>query len=243
VYAWILQHDDRWSFIALYVSLAVVLSLWISLFWLVALVAVHLAFELVRQGAAGAAGTERFGLALWEVKLDIALVLFALALSLYMEVVLGVLGLQAAARAGSAANASIRTGSRALAWERGLRGILLSVDDAAQVGRVVGRRRAGQNGEDAALAQHAAAGTQHTVAVALEPDGFGETRSAAPEIDATAPVERSAGWQGRWGIGDGVAVALAVACAVLILAAPKLTGVTVPEAVATLKTELHPFPR
>jgi hypothetical protein len=246
VYAWILQHDDRWSFIALYVSLAVVLSLWISLFWLVALVAVHLAFELVRQGAAGATGTERLGLALWEVKLDIALVLFALALSLYMEVVLGVLGLQAAARAGSAANASIRTGSRALAWERGLRGILLSADDAAQVGRVVGRKRGGNNGDDAALARQPAAHAQQATVVALEERDFGDdeqTFLATPEIAATAQIERSSGWRGSWGIGDGVAVALAAACAVLILAAPSLTGMTVPEAVTVLKTELHPFPR
>jgi hypothetical protein len=48
MYAWILQHDDRWSFIALYVSLAVVLSMWISLFWLVALVAASIVVATFR---------------------------------------------------------------------------------------------------------------------------------------------------------------------------------------------------
>lgn len=233
MYAWILQHDDRWSFIALYVSLAVVLSLWISLFWLVALVAVHFAFECVRQGAAGARGAEVLTLAGWEVKLDVALVFFALALSLYMDVVLGVLGLQAAARAGAAANASLRAGGRVLAWERAIRGVLLSADDAAQVGRVFARRRG--NGDDA----------EGGVATLLA-----ETETVAPTVapsygpaDAPPVLLPATGWRGDWGVGDRIAVGLTVVCLALIVAAPSLTGGTFADALAAMAGELHPFPR
>jgi hypothetical protein len=134
---WIIEHDDSWLFIIAYIGLAVVLSIWISLFWLVAVVAVHLAFEVVRQKATHEQWTTIISQALWELKLDIALVLFALVVSLYMEVVLGVVGLQGVARAGAATQAGLRGGARFAAWQRIIRGVLLSVDDAAQVARVV----------------------------------------------------------------------------------------------------------
>jgi hypothetical protein len=240
MYAWILQHDDRWSFIALYVTLAVVLSLWISLFWLVALVAVHYGFECVRQAAAGARGTEVVSLAFWEVKLDIALVLFALALSLYMNVVLGVLGLQAAARAGAAANASLRAGGRVLAWERAIRGVLLSADDAAQVARV-GLRR-GSLGQQAAGEEPTSDGGTGSAGVAVAERA---TTVVATESGATGrpPIERSPGWRGEWGIGDRIAIGLGFICLLLMVAAPALTDHTVGGALATLLVELHPFPR
>ena len=46
---WVLNHDDSWIFIILYVGLAVVLSLWISLFWLLVVVAGHFVLEWIRQ--------------------------------------------------------------------------------------------------------------------------------------------------------------------------------------------------
>jgi hypothetical protein len=219
---WIVAHDDRWSFILLYVGLAVVLSLWISLFWLVALVVVHFLFECVRQRAAGASGAAVSTLALWEVKLDIALVLMALAMALYMDVVLGVLGLQAVARAGAATQAGMRTGTRVLAWQRAIRGVALSVDDAAQVGRVLVRGERGAGGAAAAVAAEPMAAVEAEVErVRLEP---------------------SAGWSGRWGAGDRLALGLGAACIALIVLAPALTGATTAEAVNTLATELRPFP-
>lgn len=42
---WLIEHDDRWGFTIAYITLAVVLSLMISLFWLVAVVAAHGAIE------------------------------------------------------------------------------------------------------------------------------------------------------------------------------------------------------
>lgn len=118
----------------LYIGLAVVLSIAISLFWLVAVVAAHGVLEwfaLERQGIRD----RRLGRVLWHLKLDIALVLFALWLGLYVEVLFGLAGLGAAARTGAQATA------RFVAWQRAIRGVLLTVDDAAQVARAVVARR------------------------------------------------------------------------------------------------------
>jgi hypothetical protein len=139
VRTWIVAHDDSRIFLALYIGLAVVLSLWISLFWLVAVVGAHFALELVRQSHLHGKRSRVVREALWELKLDVALVLFALALSLYMETVLGLVGLQGAARLGAASKAAARFAS----WERVLRGVVLSADDAAQVARAVVMRRSG----------------------------------------------------------------------------------------------------
>jgi hypothetical protein len=135
---WVRSHDESWLFVGLYIGMAVVLSVWLSLFWLVAMVAVHFGFELVRQRSlrGGQGGVVHY--ALWEVKLDIALTLLAFALTLYMDVVIGVLGLQSAARAGAAA---ARVGARAAGFERAIRGIVLSIDDLLQVGRAATMRR------------------------------------------------------------------------------------------------------
>lgn len=131
---WVAEHDDSWLFTVLYIGLAVVLSIAISLFWLVAVVAAHGVLEwfaLERQGIRD----RRLGRVLWHLKLDIALVLFALWLGLYVEVLFGLAGLGAAARTGAQATA------RFVAWQRAIRGVLLTVDDAAQVARAVVARQ------------------------------------------------------------------------------------------------------
>jgi len=146
---WMVEHDERWLFVILYISLAVVLSVWISLFWLVVVVCGHLALEIVRQRAMHGPGKRMALEVAWELKLDLGLILFALALALYMEVILGVLGLQSAARTAAAVKSGTRAGGRAVAWERVIRGVLLSLDDVAQGARSFGRRKDdnGENGE------------------------------------------------------------------------------------------------
>jgi hypothetical protein len=146
---WVINHDESWLFVGLYVGLAVVLSIWISLFWLVAVVAIHFGFEWVRQRHLREGFRPRLLETVWEVKLDIALVVFALALSLYMEVILGIVGLHAASRAGAA---TLRGGARFAAWEQAIRGFFLSVDDAAQVARAL----ATKNSEDEELTEQEA---------------------------------------------------------------------------------------
>ncbi|MCG6118758.1 MAG: hypothetical protein MEQ07_11300 [Aquimonas sp.] len=74
------EHDDRWLFTLAYVGLTVVLSLLISLFWLVAVVAAHAALEWYALKHRGFP-RQRLGRTLWHLKLDVSLILFARALA------------------------------------------------------------------------------------------------------------------------------------------------------------------
>jgi hypothetical protein len=211
----IIEHDDKWLFTVLYISAAVILSIWISLFWLLVVVGVHFAFELVRSRHRGRAWGSALSLATWEIKLDIALVFFALALGVYMDLLLGVAGLQGAARVGANAGRAIRGGTRFAVWERLLRGILLSVDDAAQVGRAAmrARRKNDEPGED---------------------DG----EIAAEHLDD----ERPSPWRSRWSLGDRLTIGFGLACALALPLAPWLTDHDTAGVVSILGDELHPWP-
>ncbi len=121
---WLLEHDNRVTFTIIYITLALVLSMAISMFWLAAVVAAHGIIEYWSLGKQGIAD-HRLGRTLWHIKLDIMLVLAALWLGLYIDLLFGIAGLGAAARTGAQA------GARLIAWQRTIRGILLSVDEAA----------------------------------------------------------------------------------------------------------------
>jgi hypothetical protein len=113
---WVRNHDESWLFVAIYIGLAVGLSVFVSLFWLVVVGVFHLALEILRQAYFRETRTSTVLHALWEIKMDVGLILLALTLVLYLEVVLGLLGLQSAARAAAAtrvAQAGARGGTRA----------------------------------------------------------------------------------------------------------------------------------
>lgn len=137
----IVDHDESWLFTLAYVGLAVFLSLYISMFWLVAIAATHGAIEWVSLRLKGQSHN-LFGKVVWHLRLDIVLIIFALWLSVYIDAIFGLLGLGAAARGGAQA------GSRLLAWQRTLRGTLLTLDDVVQILRALLRNRnvAGGNG-------------------------------------------------------------------------------------------------
>lgn len=238
---WIIEHDDSWIFITLYIGLAVVLSISISLFWLLVVVAAHFVLEWLRQRHIRRQGV--LAEVLWELKLDIALVLFALTLTLYLDVVFGLLGLQAAGRAGAVARVGVRSGGRFAAWERTLRAILLSIDDMVKIARVVVARRATIASAIVAVVGSRAGAQVETRAgdVHVELD----TRASALTEQA-ADVEVAAGpwgsWAEPWSKGDWVALCLAVACLTLIALAPWLTGHDYASAFATMAKELRPFP-
>lgn len=130
VRTWFLHHDHRLSFTILYISLALVLSMAISMFWLVAVVAAHAAIEYWSLGRQGIQ-SQRLGRTLWHIKLDIFLVLAALWLGLYIDLLFGIAGLGAMARSGAQVSA------RLIAWQRTIRGVLLSVDEAALAGKAI----------------------------------------------------------------------------------------------------------
>jgi hypothetical protein len=124
---WIEDHDDRLSFVILYIGGAVALSILLNLFWVIVLMLAHFALEIVRGHLLGA--KRPLAHALWEVKLDIALVLFALVVALYADHVLALLGLGQAARAGQATR-GLQAAARFGIIERTLRIVVLTADDA-----------------------------------------------------------------------------------------------------------------
>lgn len=132
---WIINHDDSKLFIFLYISLAVVLSIVISLFWLIVVVLVHFIFECIKQSEfkSGLAGV--LFRSSWELILDFGLIFFAFVIAIYMDIVLGAAGIGAGARA--SVQAASRTGTRFAGWQRAIRGILLSLDDVAQVSKAI----------------------------------------------------------------------------------------------------------
>jgi hypothetical protein len=212
---WIRDHDESWIFVVVYLGLAVGLSVFVSLFWLVVVAALHLGLELIRQNFYRDGAREVVLHALWEIKLDVGLILLALALVLYVEVVLGILGIQSASRAAAATRAGARIGARAAAWERNLRTFLLTADEMVRIGHAAFmiRRKGRAKGSD------------------------GE----APEGRPLRSPPR-APWAQRWGMGDRFGIGMIVVGALLIGVAPWLTYHDVGSALAALIHELRPFP-
>lgn len=129
--SWIVRHDESNTFIILYITLAVVLSIAISLFWLVVVVAVHFVFECIKQHELKKGWVGVLIRSTWELMLDFGLILFAFVIAIYMDIILGAAGIGAGARAGI--QSASKAGTRFAGWQRALRGILLSIDDAAQL--------------------------------------------------------------------------------------------------------------
>jgi hypothetical protein len=203
---WILNHDESWIFTALYIGSAVVLSIAISLFWLLAVLAAHFAIEWIRQRACAPQGV--FWRTAWHLKLDLALVLLALVLAVYMEMVLGVLGL------GGAIRIAAQAGPRMAGWSRVLRGVLLSVDDMAQVARAASR-----------LGKKSLSREERPVAETQE-DVFDLHPWRHPKL------------------GDRVAIFVGVGSLALILMAPLLLPeMSSYRLLEIMAEEFHPFPR
>lgn len=215
IYRYVVTHDERWSFILTYVTLAVVLAIVINLFWLAVVVAGHGVFEWIKQGAMVQDRIAKAMRVLWELKFDIGLVLFGLALEVYIGVILGIAGLGATARAG------VEAGSRAAMWQSVLRGTLLSVDDAAQVVRMAGRG----DGTDGEL------------------DILDGPMVDEYPVDGPTDLEGRLGpWVQPYVLGDRLSLGFGLICLALILAGPYLTPHDWPSMMAALAEEMHPWP-
>jgi hypothetical protein len=219
---WIQTHDESWLFVAMYIGFAVVLSVWLSLFWLVVMVVIHLIFELIRQSRVYDEWTAVASAASWEVRVDIALLLLAFAVSLYMDLIMGILGLQSLGRA---AVATSRVGTRAVAWQRAVRAVVLGFDDVINGIRAIFLRK-GSSGEEGAG----------------EPEGALIEAAAAPPSGPVEPRARFPGWGQRWGFWDRFTMFLSAGCLAAMLLAPPLTESTYQDAARTLLEELRPFP-
>jgi hypothetical protein len=256
----ITHHDERWLFVVIYITLAVVLSIVLSLFWLVAVAVLHFGLEYLRQGQYRQGVAEVVSHAVWEIKLDIALVVLALAMSLYMNVVLGILGLQSAARAAAATRVV-----RFAAWERNIRAIILLSDDVARVIQIgVSRllRRPPPSAEDRAVALavrtdgsavassvDAAAGSRGAIVGAHVSSRGGHAGASAGaragfEAQSGSSEQKSAprSWRDAWSRGDRLTIALLAASVALILMAPLMTEHSWVGATQALLSELRPFP-
>ena len=216
---WISHHDNKKIFIFLYIGLSLVLSIAISLFWLLFAVLVHFAFELVAQSVRKQGASNVLLESLWETKLDFALVVFALWLSVYLDFIFGVAGIGVAARAG--AQAASRAGARFAGWHRIIRAVLLSLDDVGN-----------------ALKAYFASKKSKRKEAAEKLTGK-EEQKEEPETEIKTS---STSWTHRWGIADHIGVWMFVLFTLLILIAPWAIGMSWQTIGEIMLKELHPWP-
>jgi hypothetical protein len=251
-------HDDSKLFVVSYVGLSIVLAFWLGLFWLAVVVLAHLLLEIIKQHDQDARPLPVLSRSLWELKLDVGLVLFGLVIALYMGVILGAAGLGAAARVG------VRAATRVGIWQRGLRGLLMSVDDVANIASRAGSRR-GKKAVPASeiLAAGVSAVTvvsNDGVALASRPDyqSTGGRQAApsgaaepehrpdvgAPGVQAAEPMTGAELWGGwllpRWPRGDRFSLGFTFVCLLLILGTPLLIGQGLGETWAIIVHEMRP---
>lgn len=213
---WVTHHDSSWSFIVLYVGGAVLLSVFTNLFWVALLMFGHLLLEIWRHVVIQAKNPVLQ--ALWHVKLDIALILFALVIALYAEMVLAALGIGQAARAGQAVRGAQML-TRFAIIERGLRIFFMTVDDMARIGHILWKIARGQK---------IGAGTADAV--------IEDTRTQIRDEDT---AHGRSGWR-RLSGGDIFSLSFGAICVVLILLAPHVTGRGVAGTASFLWAELQP---
>lgn len=207
---WVRDHDDRWSFVALYVGGAIILSVFTNLFWVSMLMAGNFLLKVYRNRLVGKPYPVLSSL--WQIKLDIALILFSLALGLYTGELIAALGLSQAARAGQAVR-GLQMATRFGLIERALKVVLMTVDDFA---RLVG-----------AIAKALRNKKNATVRI---------TSEMVPEPEADEPDRP---WE-KWGKGDVFTFLFGGICVTLILLAPTLTGLDPAVVVTHIVTELSP---
>ena len=123
---WVHEHDERLSFTLLYFGGAVLLGIFMNLFWVTALMALHFAIEIPGNIMRRVEAPVRD--ALWHIKFDIGLILFSLVIAVYMSKILAVLGITQAVRATRAVE-GVRALSRAKVIEGAIRAFMMSIDD------------------------------------------------------------------------------------------------------------------
>lgn len=221
VRTWIVNHDRSWAFALLYVGLAVVLSIFVSLFWLIAIVALHLLLEVLKKHYLGYRGWHRLAWTLWDVKFDLALACLALALAAYSGATLGIAGAQSAGRAGVVAGR--------MSWlSRGLKVVRKPLFDLWFAVRIAIIRRV-----DMARAARAGALLGASAMAAAD------SHTAEPAL-ARPPDHLP--WQMPWTRGDRFALAMIAINLAAVLIAPWITSQTYPGLLEAFATKLHPWP-
>lgn len=132
--SWIQEHDRRWSFILPYTGLAIILSAWVSLFWLVALILVHFGIEWLRF--------RNLKRILPQIHLDLALLAAAVAVEVYLGVLLGAAGVAQGAKGVA----------RFPLWDRLIKMVLMGGDDVLNFIRLRRNKSGGPNRVPAIIA-------------------------------------------------------------------------------------------
>ncbi len=213
---WIHDHDNRWSFILPYVGGAILLSIFMSMFWVAMLMIAHLLLELWRFSMLK---IERPLLhALWHTKLDFSLVIVAFVFAVYAELIIGLLGLSYAARG---AQAVARFG----VIERSIRSGLLIIDELGLLAKAFAKgKKNDANGKPVpAAAGNEAPSQQDMLDEALHYDH-----------DEVNP------WKNPTK-GDWFSIGFAVACLTLIVMAPHFTTYDYHDIGHIILEELHPW--
>jgi hypothetical protein len=195
---------------------AILLSIYAGLFWVGVLMLTHFFLEFLHHTL------EDYdmpaGHALWEVKLDIGLFLFALVIVLYSDAVLAALGLGHAARAAQAVKGAQMV-TRLGIVERSLRILLLTIDDIAKFFLALWR---------------GLSGNKKVVSVEAVP-----AKPLKQEESEHLPSCEPYPWKNVQK-GDMFSLGFGLVCLFLIIASPFLMGTGYDVTFQTLASELHP---
>jgi hypothetical protein len=231
---WIIKHDESRTFIVVYMLLAVLLSVILSLFWLVVVVAAHLTFELVRQSHYFPGQSRKIlSESIWEIKLDVAFILFSFVIAVYIDLILGIAGLGEASRMARAGRLGLRDGAEFGAFERGIRGVMLSADDIARTtSTALDRKGVKMTGRQEKVSSKAA----HADRMEKLDDYVQQAVPTGEKSPAFVPTGK------RWTRGDLGTVAFGGLCVVLLVLAPWLVGFSYEQLLDIIVKSLEPFP-
>lgn len=229
---WIVNHDRSLLFAFLYITLTIVLSVFISYFWLLAVVGVHVLFEWLKKGYLGYRESgHRMAWTLWDVKFDLALVCLAFALLSYTGVNAGVAGAQSATRAGLLGSRLGTLGARF--------GVLAT--RFARFGQYFARfgqyiARFGVKVIDVFFSLRVALFRKADMARAAAREASLGLAEAAYTVPDHLP------WQRKLSGGDWFAITVMAVNIVAVLSAPLITDHTYTTLFQSLAAKLHPWP-
>ena len=227
VLRWILIHDDNLWFNVLYIGLALIMSIVLGLFWLVVVVAIHWCIELARQLLMGRKIFPGIFETFWELKLDISLIIFALWLGVYLDIIFGAAGLSAASRASAQAGGRIaRTGTSVAIWQRIIRSVLISLDDLGLAMKAISRNRRGGNDKHVQNPENAEVDTASM---------YNDNTLNKQGIEKTS-------WSGNYSKGDWFSLAFGGGFLILIALAPVFTEIDYGNIWLSIREDLKPFP-
>ncbi len=236
---WIVNHDRSAVFALVYVISTIVLSVFVSYFWLLALVAVHIMIEWLSKVYRG----YRYRLAwtLWDVKFDLALVCLAFALLSYTGVSAGVAGAQSVTRVGvfgSRLSALVsRIGFLAVVGEyfvwvsRYLTRVLPFVSRFGQY-----LARFGIKVIDLFFSARVALFRKADMARAAARKPLSGAGHTMPQVPTELP------WQRQLSKGDWFAISVIVINLIAVFSAPLITDHSYASLFQSLLAKLHPWP-